>query len=57
MENSKERVLAYSKAKVIEHDELGGISGGGLWSSHQTIGPSGASGQGYDVRIDVSFDW
>ncbi len=57
MENINERVLAYHMAKVIENDELAKIGGGGFWSSHQTIGPSGGSGQGYDVHIDVSFDW
>lgn len=57
MENKQERVLAYSMAKVIEHEELAEISGGMHWSHRETAGPSGSSAGDYDVRVDVTIDW
>ena len=55
MEN-KERVLAYSKAKVIEPSELMEVSGGSNWSHHETLRASGATGA-MDVFIDGSLDF
>ncbi len=55
MEN-KERVLAYSRAKVIDFSELTEVSGGSNWSHHETLRPSGSTGA-MDVFIDVSVDF
>lgn len=57
MEKNKERVLAYSLAKVISFEDLAAVSGGGVSCSSQTTGPSGQSRQDLDVRIDVHVDW
>jgi len=57
MENNRERVLAYSMAKVIDHESLSDVSGGMQLSNTQTFGPSGGIGQGADARIDVTVDW
>ena len=58
MESKKERVLAYSMAKLIEQDELAEIAGGwgGHQSSHGTGKATGGSGQGVDFRIDYTWD-
>lgn len=59
MENSKERVLAYNKAKVIEQDELVAVSGGAgvNWTSLWTAGGSAGSGQPSEGHLDVSIDF
>ncbi len=58
MESNQERVLAYQLARVIEHDELGEVSGGSHMCSHMTMRPSGAGGlQDVDGTLDVSVDW
>lgn len=57
MERNKERVLAYSMAKVIEHDDLSEVSGGYQLSHGRTVAASGASGQGVDVHVDITVDW
>lgn len=59
MENIKERVLAYTLAKEISHEELATVSGGSNnnLTHRQTVRASGGSGQGVDVFYDVSFDW
>ena len=58
MENAKERVLAYSKAKEISDEEMAEVSGGfGRMTTHMTSGFSGASGQGGEAHMDVSVDW
>ncbi len=55
MEN-KERVLAYSRAKVIESSELMEVSGGSNWSHHETLRPTGSTGA-MDAFVDVSVDF
>lgn len=58
MENKKERVLAYNRAKIIEKEDLADVSGGGWhWTHFGTGGASGGSGQGGEVHIDVTIDW
>lgn len=51
----KERVLAYSMAKVIDSSELSDVSGGSNWSHHNTVRASGSTGA-MDVFVDVSVD-
>lgn len=58
MENSKERVLAYTLAKEITPEELTRISGGGAPSG--AAGPSGGyyDGNGrWHISFDASIDW
>lgn len=58
MEIKKERVLAYSMAKEIGHDELAAVSGGAGWhfTSFVTAGGSGGSGQPTEAHLDVHID-
>lgn len=57
MENKKERVLAYSLAKVISQEELAAVSGGSpQWSSTMTGGGSAGSGQPTQAHVDVRWD-
>lgn len=53
MESKKERVLAYSKAKLIEMDNLSDVSGGAFSTVHTTFMPSAASQHNLDVVIDT----
>ena len=58
MEDTKERVLAYSMAKLIKHDDLAEVSGGNWnWCSRGTGGGSGGSGEGGEVHVDLVIDW
>ena len=57
MENKKERVLAYSMAKVISDAELAEVSGGWAVTSGITGGGSSGSGQVSEVHVDVHWDW
>mgnify|MGYP000567739803 CR=1 FL=1 len=56
MEN-KERVLAYSKAKVMEPKQLEDVSGGVNWCHRETVKASGGSGNGLDAFLDVTVDF
>lgn len=59
MEHKKERVLAYSMAKVIDNDELAVVSGGWggwHWSHTMTAGGSAGSGQPAEAHVDVHWD-
>jgi hypothetical protein len=56
MEN-KQRVLAYSMAKVIEPHLLEDISGGANWCHRETAKPSGTDRRNVDVFVDVSIDF
>jgi hypothetical protein len=56
MENSKQRVLGYQVAKVIEKDDLAEVSGGWQWSNRITGGVSGGSGQGSEAHVDLVID-
>lgn len=57
MENAKERVLAYSKAKEISNEELAEVSGGWHTTTRMTAGASGGSGQGGEAHVDGMLDW
>ncbi len=56
MESKKERVLAYSKAKLIGLDTLSNIAGGTHTTVHATCRPSAANQRGLDVVCDPTFD-
>ncbi|MDP1602221.1 MAG: hypothetical protein Q8M03_03065 [Legionella sp.] len=60
MENQNERVLAYTLAKQISHEELSDVSGGKAsgWQMTQYL-TGGASGGGgsWDTRLDITVDW
>ncbi|ASQ44605.1 hypothetical protein [Legionella clemsonensis] len=59
-ENNNERVFAYTSAKVIEHDDLDRVSGGGgssYLTTKATVAPTGSSPRDIDGRGDVTFDW
>ena len=57
MENNKERVLAYVKAKEIDLSEQEAVSGGRWWTSRITGGGSAASGQGGACHLDGVWDF
>ena len=57
MENNNERVLAYSKAKLIDMSEQSAVSGGMTWCSHVTGSVSGGSGQGGSANLDWTIDF
>ena len=61
MESRKERVLAYSMAKVIGDDELAAVSGGGAGPGHMshimTLAGSAGSGQPTMAHLDAKWDW
>lgn len=58
MEIKNERVLAFTKAKILEPYELDEVSGGAVnWSSVMTGGGSAGSGQGGEVHVDTRWDW
>lgn len=56
MENKSERVLAYSKAKLITADELSAISGGTFSTFKQTVRASAAHQSSLDVTVDHILD-
>ena len=58
MSNKKNRVLAYTLAKEISHEQLTEVSGGGIMSQQQTLRASGQTGS-MDAYMDwvVDFDW
>ena len=58
MEIQKERVLAYTLAKVMNQNELSEVSGGGggLWCHDMTVQASGSNGN-MDTILDVHLDW
>jgi len=56
MESKKERVLAYSKAKLIGMDDLSNVSGGSFSTVHSTFKPSAASEHSLDVCVDTTVD-
>lgn len=61
MEMQKERVLAYTLARVLDEKELSEVSGGGaggvgLMSHNTTLRPSGATGS-MDAFVDFHLDW
>lgn len=56
MENKSERVLAYSKAKLITADELSAISGGTFSTVKQTVRASAAHQSSLDVTVDHILD-
>ena len=56
MESKKRRVLAYSKAKLIEMDLLSNISGGSHFTVDRTFRASAADQRDVDVVNDISFD-
>lgn len=55
MESKKERVLAYSKAKLIKMDNLSNVSGGSVSKIHSTFMPSAANQHNVDVAIDTNY--
>jgi hypothetical protein len=57
MEKENERVLAYSMAKVIPHEDLVEVSGGMTWSRTTTVGPSGSDIKSADAHVDVTIDF
>ena len=57
MEINKERVLAYSMAKVIEKEELAEVAGGWELTNRMSAGASGGSGVGGEAHLDVIVDW
>jgi hypothetical protein len=57
MENKKERVLAYTLAKTIKQEDLEAVSGGISLTHRESMRPSGGSGQGSDIFMDVTVDW
>ncbi|KTD22286.1 Uncharacterised protein [Legionella lansingensis] len=57
MEDTKERVFAYTLAKTLDNEQLDKVSGGAAnMTSKPTLGPTGGSG-GYDGIVDCSWDW
>ena len=57
MENKKQRVLAYTMAKELKHDELKDVSGGSSsWCTRITGGMAQVSGQGHQSILDVVID-
>jgi hypothetical protein len=59
MENKKERVLAYTKATMIEKESLAGIVGGDgetRGTTRQSVKVTGSHGAGIDVAYDVHPD-
>lgn len=56
MENNNDRVLAYTLAKEVSHDELNEVSGAGFHlTKYTSLRASG--GGGYDGSIDFTMDW
>ena len=58
----KERVLAYTKAKVLSTEDLEQVSGGGEgkgfhWSHKGSWGGSAGSGMPTEVHIDTTVDF
>ncbi len=55
MEKNKDRILAYSLAKVIELSDMSEVAGGSTMSHRETLRPSGPAG--WDAHIDVVIDF
>ena len=53
---NQDRVLAYNKAKEINHDQLKEVSGGHIMCKHGSVGPTGQTGS-MDAMVDVGVDW
>jgi hypothetical protein len=43
-------------AKEIDNSELSGVSGGANWSHHESLKPTGSTGN-MDGCVDVTVDW
>ena len=56
MENTKQRVLAYSKAKLIGTDTLSTDSGGKHDTARETLKASAANQYSVDVNVDINMD-
>ncbi len=56
MENTKQRVLAYSKAKLIGTDTLSTVSGGKHDTARGTLKASAANQYSGDVITDAYLD-
>ena len=56
MENNKERVLAYVKAKEIDLSEQKAVAGGNNWTSHGTFEAVGVSAPGARASVDWTID-
>jgi len=57
MEQNAERVLAYTKATVIDNAQLKEVSGGWSWTNRLTAGGSGGSGEPREAHVDVVVDY
>jgi len=58
MEMKDERVLAYSMAKLIKHDDLKEVSGGMHWSAQRSdiVAMSGSGGWNVSLEGQLDFD-